>query len=37
MKEKEKEIKIKWKEKKEKDNSRVGMMYCFKSCSTNKN
>jgi hypothetical protein len=32
-----KKITIKWDSKKVKDNSRIGMMYCFKSCDKNKN
>jgi hypothetical protein len=32
-----KSITLKWKTKKVKDDSRVGMMYCFKNCEKNKN
>ena len=30
-------IKISWKKKEVKDTSRMGLMYCFKSCSANQN
>lgn len=32
-----KKIVIKWNVKKVKDSSRIGMMYCFKSCDVNQN
>ncbi len=32
-----KKISLKWKVEDEKDNSRISTMYCFKSCSVNKN
>ncbi len=30
-------VKISWKKKEVKDTSRMGLMYCFKSCSANQN
>lgn len=32
-----KKIKLEWKVSEKKDTSRVSAMYCFKSCSANKN
>lgn len=32
-----KKIKLNWNVSKEKDTARVSAMYCFKSCSANKN